>query len=278
MNRFAAAALRITRTLVRLLASPLPSNLKRKLLKDYLLSIEFKRYGTRGAPLKLAGYTVRYLGFGGLVFQFHELFAEAQYLVPLSTADPFIIDCGSNLGLSVMFFARLFPTARILAFEPDPQAYDCLVQNLQANGLEQVTAERVAVTDHDGEVDFYADPMRPGSALGSTIPGRKGEDVQRVPSRRLSSYINQRVDLLKLDIEGAELSVLRELSQAQRLAHIENCLIEYHHHIHPGQDRLSELLSLLEASEFGYMISVPRYPGHIREKYQDLLIYAYRKS
>jgi FkbM family methyltransferase len=239
VNRVVAAALRISRTTLQLLNSPLPSDLKRTLLKDYLLSIELKRYGRKGAPLKMAGYTISYLHFGGLVFQFHELFAEAQYFVPLKASDPFIIDCGSNIGLSVMFLARLFPSARILAFEPDLQAYNCLTRNLQANKLDQVTAERIAVAEQDGEVDFYSDPQHPGSALGSTVPGRMGVPGQRVPSRKLSGYINERVDLLKLDIEGAELAVLRELSQAQRLSSIQNCLIEYHHHIHPGQDHLS---------------------------------------
>lgn len=276
MNRLLAAALRITRTTIRLLTSPLPAQLRRTLLKDYLLSIELKRYGMAGTPISLAGYSVNYLSFGGLVYQFNELFVDAHYLVPLDVTQPFIIDCGSNIGLSVMFFARLYPDARILAFEPDPDAYQCLFQNVRDNGLDNVTAERVAITDTEGEIDFYADPVRPGSASASTVPGRISGSVQRVPSRRLSSLINSQVDLVKLDIEGAELEVLRDLAKAGKLSSIRNWLIEFHHHIHPDVNQLADLLSLLEDAEFGYMISAPNYPGHRQGKFQDVLIYAYR--
>ncbi|MGD8603905.1 MAG: FkbM family methyltransferase [Anaerolineales bacterium] len=276
MNRFIAAALRIPRIGVQILTSPLPAPLRRTLFKDYLLSIELKRFGKSGTPLSLAGYSVNYLHFGGLVFQFHELFVQAHYFVSLESNHPYIIDCGSNIGLSVMFFAKLYPDAIILAFEPDPDAYACLTRNVQDNGLNNVTTECVAITDKEGEVDFYSDENRPGSALGSIIPGRVQGSRQRVPSRTLSSLINGKVDLLKIDIEGAELQVVRDLAEEGKLSFIQNCLIEFHHHIQPGENHLAELLSFLERAGFGYMISAPDYPGHRPGKYQDILIYAYK--
>jgi FkbM family methyltransferase len=256
--------------------SPLPCRLKRRILRDYLVSIELKRDGSGGAPLRIAGHSVSYLDFGSLVFQFHELFVELQYYIRLNTPQPLIVDCGSNIGLSVIFFTTLFPNAHILAFEPDPQAFGCLVRNIEANRLRRVVARRVAVTAEDGEADFFYDPDRPGYALNSTIPGRVRGAATRVPCERLSTIIDRHVDLLKLDIEGAELPVLRDLFEEARMSLIDNCLIEYHHHIHPQEDGFASLLSLLEASGFGYLVDAPRYPGHIPLKYQDLLVYAYR--
>lgn len=276
MNRLVTAAARISHAVSRVVSSSLPSPLKRAILRDYLISIELKRFGTKGRPLAIAGRSVAYLDFGSAVFQFHELFVELQYYLQLKASEPFIVDCGSNIGLSVIFFTILFPNAEVLAFEPDVQTFACLIRNIEANGLNRVTARCLALTAEDGEVDFYFDRDHPGSGRNSTLPGRITGAKTRVPSGKLSEIIDRHVDLLKLDIEGAELPVLRDLFEQGRMPLIDHCLIEYHHHIDPLDDKLASLLSLLEASGFGYLINSPRYPGHIPFKYQDLIIYAYR--
>ena len=63
---------------------------------------------------------------------------------------------------------------------------------------------------------------------------------------KLSNYIKQKVDLLKIDIEGAEIDVLTDLFRSKKLNLVENMIIEYHHHIDPKIDNLSRLLYLLE--------------------------------
>ncbi len=96
----------------------------------------------------------------------------------------------------------------------------------------------------------------------------------------LSGYIDGDVDLLKLDIEGAEEMVIRELAEHGKLRQVRNIVCEYHHHHHreSDADHLSLILSTLEQAGFGYQLD--SYYGRSRAQriYQDVLVYAYRKE
>ena len=72
-----------------------------------------------------------------------------------------------------------------------------------------------------------------------------GEAV-RVPAVRLSRYVTKPVDFLKLDVEGSELPVLRDLASSGAIGQIRQMVIEFHHHMSPDVDNLSECLSILE--------------------------------
>lgn len=82
---------------------------------------------------------------------------------------------------------------------------------------------------------------------------------------------------MKLDIEGAEADVLRELADSGRIRRIEQMAIEYHHHIIAGEDRLASTLSLLERCGFGYGLGAKLARPFERGRFQDIMIYAYRK-
>src|ERR1035441_6582175 len=69
---------------------------------------------------------------------------------------------------------------------------------------------------------------------------------------RLSDYITEDVDLLKLDVEGSEMAILEDLMAAGKLERVRQIIGEYHHHVKPDEDRLGEFLSLLERAGFGY--------------------------
>jgi hypothetical protein len=86
------------------------------------------------------------------------------------------------------------------------------------------------------------------------------------------------VDLLKLDIEGAEVPVLQEVAEGGRLDLIDQMVMEYHHHLQPDEDRLGGLLSTLERNGFGYQIaSRPPFPFR-RDEACSMFLYAYRKE
>jgi hypothetical protein len=98
-----------------------------------------------------------------------------------------------------------------------------------------------------------------------------------VEAVRLSEFVREEVDFLKMDIEGAEAEVLEELAEADKLRLVREMVIEYHHHIDPGEDHLGATLRLLEQNGFGYEIAAyPERPMR-RERFLDLLVYAYRK-
>ncbi len=60
----------------------------------------------------------------------NEIFVEEVYRFQSDTNTPLIIDCGSNIGLSIIYFKRLFPEAKIIGFEPDNEIFKILENNI----------------------------------------------------------------------------------------------------------------------------------------------------
>lgn len=120
-------------------------------------------------------------------------------------SDAVCIDGGAHIGVISVLLASLCPTGRVYAFEPVPETSVHLEHNLAANGITNVTVERLALYREDGEITLAFDESYPG---GSHI----GEGKCRVATTRLDSWVQSRgldrLDLLKLDVEGAEPAVL----------------------------------------------------------------------
>jgi FkbM family methyltransferase len=204
---------------------------------------------------------------------------KGGYLFRAESDRPRILDCGSHIGMSVLFFKKMYPDATIIAFEPDPMTFEKLKTNVEQNSLRDVTLHQCALSDTEGSIDFYHSQENAGSLVMSMHRARIDGDKIVVPSRRLSSFISEEIDLLKIDIEGAEDVVLAELACSNKLALIKQMHIEYHHHIIPKNDKLSAMLKILENANFGYQISVAPSFGKwpTREAFQDISIYCYRK-
>jgi FkbM family methyltransferase len=176
-------------------------------------------------PLKgrVPGFAQRWIrldiAYGGRRLAWHvsdasELIALAyvlcheQYKLPNRLSPRTIVDLGSNIGGSVLYFACRYPAARIYGVEPDPATF----QKLEANviPLENVQVLPLAVGDRDGAAEFYPNPRTWGSSLKSTLATGPGITVQvRTLDTLLDEIGLDRVDLVKLDIEGSEHDVLR---------------------------------------------------------------------
>ena len=76
-------------------------------------------------PVSALGYSVQFLSEQYLRYLFGEIFLQLSYACSFSTASPVIFDCGSNIGISVLFFKRIAPGARVVAFEPTRQRSPC---------------------------------------------------------------------------------------------------------------------------------------------------------
>ena len=86
---------------------------------------------------------------------------------------------------------------------------------------------------------------------GSVLEERGGNKKLKVKAVRLSSYIKEEVDLVKMDIEGAEINVLDDLKRNEKLNSVNTYLIEYHHNI-PGQlSGLGRFIHDFEENNFG---------------------------
>lgn len=158
-----------------------------------------------------------------------------------------ILDCGSHIGLSILYFKNLFKNAIIKGFEPDNQNYELLNKNIQEWGFKGVSIEKAAVWTINGEVNFNQ-----GSGMSSQI--NENETIttsQPTKCIRLKDCINEEIDFLKMDIEGAEYSVLMDAEA--KLGMIKNIFIEYHGKFSEN-NKLVEILQLLERCGFQYYI------------------------
>jgi FkbM family methyltransferase len=231
-------------------------------------------------PVPLLGFQVSFFRAAQLLYLFQEIFIDGCYRFQTDNESPLIVDAGSNIGLSILFFKKFYPQARILGFEPDPTTYEKLRTNVGQNGLPNVDLHQCALSDKDGSTEFYHNEIEAGSLLMSVFRERMGGRKIVVPARKLSPFITEDVDLLKLDIEGSEEIVLRELSASGKLRMIKQMHIEYHHHIDRSADTLSSMLKLLEVEKFGYQLAAqPEYGrSPAPATFQDIGIYCYRKS
>lgn len=232
-----------------------------------------------GGSVSIMGYRLRYFDVANLAQLFQEIFIKRFYDWPLDTDRPTIIDCGSNIGMSIVFFNDLYPQAQIVGFEPNPITFAALRENIERNGWHNVVLHQVALGDQRGNIDFFVNEKEPGALNVGLYAARDAKAIS-VPADRLSSFIDREVDLLKIDIEGAEDMVFEDLARHDKLRYIRNIICEYHHHHRRDDtnDRLSVPLSILERAGFGYQLD--SYYGRSRRPsgYQDVLIYAYRKG
>jgi FkbM family methyltransferase len=164
---------------------------------------------------------LRYVDALSLRWQYADIFVHRGYHFQCSRPDPVILDCGSNVGLSVIAFKQRYPMARVTAFEADPAISDVLISNLERAGIRDVEVVKGAAWMHTGSVQFVRDGADSGRI---DVDG----NVAAVQAVRLADFVKDRVDLLKLDIEGAEYAVLDDLCQTRKIEHIDKIICEVH--------------------------------------------------
>src|SRR5205085_2620863 len=135
--------------------------------------------------------------------QWDDLFVKQALRFEFSGSVPRIIDCGANIGLSSLYFKRLYPAARITAYEADPEIHGILSENLRRNGAADVESVNAAVWTQNGMINFLCEGADSGTL--SELAGALNGTDRSVPSIRLRDVLaGETVDLLKIDIEGAE--------------------------------------------------------------------------
>lgn len=257
---------------------PFTKLLRRRLSVDYFRHFVFRQYDALNSQTSVAGYRVPFCILHNFEHLYSEVFVKHSYWLNLRSARPVILDAGSNIGMSVLFFHLLWPEARITAFEPQPAAFNCLSQFIRLNQLEpNISAHQVALAATEGQLDFFIDEASPGSLLASLDSDRMSQNCISVTGKRLSSFINGPIDLLKMDVEGNEFDVLTDLVESTAIRSVQRIVLEYHHHIDRERDDLSNLLKLLEEAGFGYHIECKMGRPFPEYRFQDMLVYAYSK-
>ena len=145
------------------------------------------------------------------------------------------VDAGANIGLYSLAMSALAPDGRVYAFEPSPTAFGHLEENLRRNRVPNVEASPLALGDRAGTVEFhdfsYFSAGSFAAGEGSLLSSASyGSTVSQAPVTTLDQVAAdvplERVDLVKIDVEGAELSVL-EGAAAVLAAHRPTVILEF---------------------------------------------------
>lgn len=208
-----------------------------------------------------------------------DIFIRQDYYFPYQATTPLIIDCGANIGFSAAYFKMHFPQSKIIAFEPEPKNFSFLEKNVATTNYKNIVLHKKAVAEKAGKVFFAGTGVCAG-----IIEENSSAEGFYVEAIQLSDFITEKVDILKMDIEGAEAGVLRELAANNKLHLIQNIIMEYHY-TPDNPNALPESLTLLSKNNFNYIIKTvsgmhaPFEAGKSNYKMLScLMIYAYQKA
>jgi len=188
---------------------------------------------------------VRYVDARSLIDQYCEIFINRQYeVIGLGNA-PRIIDCGGNIGLSVLWFKQRYPDSHVIVYEADPLIVPMLIKNIHEYDLDSVDVVQAAVGTGSEPVTFLSDGID-GGRVG------QGEGI-RVDSVRLSDQIEGPIDILKVDIEGSEFALFKDLCRTGKIAHVKHIVCE----IHGRSDSQDDITGLcMDLTRNGFRLTV----------------------
>ncbi|MEJ0081044.1 MAG: FkbM family methyltransferase [Puia sp.] len=216
--------------------------------KDYKQLIKFKKQFRSEKEVEFNGHSMLFSSPFWFLHSIEEIFIDEVYKFNSEKKNPFIIDCGANIGLSVLYFKHLFEDAKIVAFEADPYVFDQMQRNISKYNYQNVELINAAVWDSVTSLNFSSE-----GSVGGKINMKdslESSDVL-VPTTRLKDYLDKPVDFLKIDIEGAEYNVLKDCKE--ELINVQNLFLEYHVMQNETQT-LHEMLEWIHNAGFKYYI------------------------
>lgn len=274
---------------------------------DYIKLKLYRRFQKRFRlrKTKILNYTVFYNDPRSLFSEYKLIFKDKIYHFGSENNSPLIVDGGGHIGLAVLYFKHIYPKSKIMIFEPDPEALPLLKRNIETNDLKNISditgreslefaslatgKSKLSPVDSLANITIY--PLGLGDQEAEVYLENSGTDAAKIGNSnlgtkiktvKLSDYINSEIDFLKLNIEGAELNVIKDLELNNKLNNIKEMVIEWHSFAEQSQN-LGELLTILEKNNFKYLINhydylinkVLKPPFSLKDKTQYyLLIYA----
>lgn len=204
--------------------------------------------------VQLQGNDFRIVDSHSFTRMVEEISINGAYEFEARNAQPLIVDCGANVGVSIVYLKALYPSAKIVGYEADSYVFAALEHNVASMGLKDVEVKNAAVWHREDKLKFYSEGSWGGrlTSLGPYVG-----DIVEVKAVRLRDELtkllegNERIDFLKIDIEGAEEEVLPDI--ASLLDRVDNLFFEYHSFKKRPQ-KLGSFLEVLSEVGFRYYI------------------------
>lgn len=187
-------------------------------------------------------------------------FRETRLLRRLLRPGDTFVDVGANIGWYTLLAAnRIGPTGKVIAFEPSRVVFGHLMDNVRLSGYGHVVAERLALADRPGGVQLrVAEGRGPGTGSILEREGASGDVTEDVEMIRFDDYCRLHplgsIRVAKIDVEGAELMVLRGMREALERRAIQYLMVEVaDSRLRSVGDSSRELIELLQS--YGYTLS-----------------------
>lgn len=162
--------------------------------------------------LKLKVNTSWSMGFSIYWSGFHE-FHEFLFLNKFLKKDMVFVDIGANLGEYSLFSAKRLSSGKVLAFEPMPKMSVLLEENRVLNQFENIEIFKYGLSEQEGVLPIY-EMENANEGLSTFFPGnQKSKSALVVPLKVFDTEVERwgvdRIDFVKIDVEGSEWSVLK---------------------------------------------------------------------
>jgi FkbM family methyltransferase len=182
-----------------------------------------------------------------------EVFLQSSYEVDSRLAPSVIVDAGCNIGATLHLFAAKYPRARLIGIEPNPEVFVRLRQNTRT--LAHLDLSEAALAPHDGRLRLHVGRDSWAASVLQVDDEATGVDVRAMTLRTLlDTFSIDRIDVLKVDIEGGEYGVLAAFDDWEQVGTI---VLEWHEDL--LGHTVDEVVGLLPRHE---VIAVPAgWPG-----------------
>lgn len=231
-------------------------------LKDYFFrpyTLDKEIYGEK-MRLKISD------PFGRGWYENHNHWPELKWIKEygISSGD-IVVDCGANYGFTSIFFSKLVGAeGKVYAVEPLPRNQDVIAENLSLNEIKNCESLAFAAGSSIAEIEMLNESN--GFVINQNIKSRNRVQVtQDTLDNRIKA---ERVDFLKLDVEGFELEALRGASRL--LSGCPKLAIEMHVAYYEEPEKtISEILKILKLDQYEEVYFQPKVDGEI-EKFIDV--------
>jgi FkbM family methyltransferase len=174
---------------------------------------------------------------------------EIKFLESIAKEGIHVIDIGANIGITTVAIAkRIRRRGMLYSFEPVPEYFNILKDNVSSNGLENVKVCELAVTDQVGRIYFYQKELSSGIVFDE---GAKRFEVSTTTiDRFLSEEKIERIDLIHMDCEGSELLVLKGAKETLQKNKVKIFCEIHHDFLKQLGQSVEELVQYLQGLEF----------------------------
>ncbi|WP_348260957.1 FkbM family methyltransferase [Telmatobacter sp. DSM 110680] len=180
---------------------------------------------------------------------FDDVLVKEDYAFGLPSSAKVIVDAGANIGMTSLFYAYKFPSAKIFAVEPELSNFNMLRKNVRA--YHNILPIHAALWHSEGRISVSTSPDEAFGHWGFVVSANPGDVSSITIPSLMRDFGLDYIDLLKVNIEGSEKEVFEACQWQDRIGSV---VIELHDHFKSGcTDAVNHALRDFSRSASGYL-------------------------